>query len=664
MNATCKALLGLWICVVALAGAAAAAPGDGEPAIALWSLPEVGEIPAEAPTVGIVAYHALGIERVEFLLGGKVVAQADAEALHEATGEMEWVGDLSQAGLEPGRRFALAARVTPRGKGTVTDVPERTFMVADPSARRQWFVDAKAGSDDEGDGSSERPVATVAKALTLARGGDQVLLHAGEHRIDLPRAHDFGRFVTIRPAEGAEVRITGVGNPRCGWLKFEDLFFDWRGNNSHTVFGSYSEPHLWFKRCRFEGEPGRFDNYTRALKFWGKVNHVTVEGCAFRYLDKAVAAPADSILRGNQIEDMTSDAFNFGSRTLISGNTIRGLDAPQMYALSGATEPFDLSGSAAEFTVFHRELHPDVYQPYAVDFAKALASPEKATAADVAAALNEAFKAGKPEKQFGLVASAEQGRVKIVCRRTNYTQYLYVEGPANAALGFAPEGKDRLLKGSGQHADVFQYWGGLKQSIIIRNNLAYDNSAQQWLAADSPTRDLAFVNNLLDVYYAGAWGVMLGGKYENVLIEFNTIWDASQTVILRREMFAHGENRNFIVRNNLIGGRTGMGALEEGKQFYTGYNLYSYTSRTPRLGPNSIDASEVDFEAAAARLFEHVRIRTSESGRQDSYAEGGDFSLREGSPAVDAGTPASGIPYDIRWRPRDARPDIGAFERQ
>jgi len=40
----------------------------------------------------------------------------------------------------------------------------------------------------------------------------------------------------------------------------------------------------------------------------------------------------------------------------------------------------------------------------------------------------------------------------------------------------------------------------------------------------------------------------------------------------------------------------------------------------------------------------------------------GDYHLAAGSPAINAGTPIGAPPYDLDGAPRDAQPDIGAFE--
>lgn len=45
-----------------------------------------------------------------------------------------------------------------------------------------------------------------------------------------------------------------------------------------------------------------------------------------------------------------------------------------------------------------------------------------------------------------------------------------------------------------------------------------------------------------------------------------------------------------------------------------------------------------------------------------AWGADGDYHLREDSPAIDAGLPAAAPPDDLGGRPRDIRPDIGAWE--
>jgi hypothetical protein len=655
----------LWLVaiVILVAGSPAWAVGEDEPAIVLWSSPAHAELAAETPIVGVVAYHLNGVEKVEFLVDGKVVATAKDETKSPVTGEIEFVGKLEGLALKPGQDIKLTARVHPNtGKGKITDVPARLFHVADPASVKQLHVHLADGNDETGDGSAGKPVRTVAKALTLAGGGDQVLLHDGAHELMLKKDHKFDRFVTIRPAPDAKARIVKTGRSHCGMLKFENIWFDWSKNDSHMVFGGNTTPHYWFRNCRFIGEKGRFNNYTRALKFWGKATDVTVEGCTFQYLDIAVVASKDAIIRGNMMKDLTADGVICRHRNLITGNTITGLKAPNMYVTSGAKQPFDFS-EAGKLMVHHAETRNNEHA-YDVDLG-GLAHASKATAADVVVAMNKAFKAQKPDKQFGLVAEAVDGAVKITCRRTNHQQHLYFTGPANRVLQYAPDSKENELVGSGQHADVFHCFGGAIGDIIIRNNRAYDNSAQQWLAQNTVMRNVAFYNNLLDAYSETAWSVMFRGQYENFVIEHNTIWNATSSIILRKEVFQHGKNRSFVIRNNIFGTGTGLGGLKDAKQFYTDYNIYDYYgSAAKNRGPHSKVTNPEKKRPTESGLFANVKTRLNKSGRIDYYAEEGDFSPGPDSPAVDAGSNASGIDYDLNWNPRDEKPDIGAFEYQ
>lgn len=260
-------------------------PGDAE-VIALWSLPVHTELPAGEPVVGVLAYHPNGLEKVEFLFEGKVVATAYEETVGPVTGEVEFVGRLEGLNLKPGQDITLTARAYPR-RGVITNLPPRLFHIADPASVSKWYVDARRGDDRTGDGSHAKPFRTIAITIAVAEGGGQILLSEGDYELMLPRRRDFKRFVTVRPAPEATARIVRVANPRCGMLRFEGLLFDRRKNNSPVVFGAYSAPHYWFHNCTFVGQY-RFDNYTRTLKFWGKSTNITIEKCTFQNLCIAI----------------------------------------------------------------------------------------------------------------------------------------------------------------------------------------------------------------------------------------------------------------------------------------------------------------------------------------------------------------------------------------
>ena len=80
-------------------------------------------------------------------------------------------------------------------------------------------------------------------------------------------------------------------------------------------------------------------------------------------------------------------------------------------------------------------------------------------------------------------------------------------------------------------------------------------------------------------------------------------------------------------------------------------------------------------ETALTATFENCLIRSSQSmsnfvnciRNQDplfTHNSNQDYNLREGSPAINAGKTGTGVTIDITGAPRDATPDIGAFERQ
>ena len=105
--------------------------------------------------------------------------------------------------------------------------------------------------------------------------------------------------------------------------------------------------------------------------------------------------------------------------------------------------------------------------------------------------------------------------------------------------------------------------------------------------------------------------------------------------------------------------------MGDANQFHTDYNIYDYyRNDAGNRGPHSKATNPDNKRPTESGLFANVKTRRSGSGRIDYYAKDGDFNPGSDSPAVDAGTAASGIDYDLNWNPRDDKPDIGAFEYQ
>ncbi|MGD8237585.1 MAG: right-handed parallel beta-helix repeat-containing protein, partial [Armatimonadota bacterium] len=89
------------------------------------------------------------------------------------------------------------------------------WLTALPAGAADYLV-APDGSDETGDGSLQRPFATIAKGLSLAQPGDRVVLRGGEYRLPggegtvrFPRAGAPGRPITLTAHESEYVAVLG-----------------------------------------------------------------------------------------------------------------------------------------------------------------------------------------------------------------------------------------------------------------------------------------------------------------------------------------------------------------------------------------------------------------------------------------------------------------------
>lgn len=657
-----------------LVGSDPANPADvvAPQAIAVWASVD-GQTVAGTFSAGVVAYHQAGIGRVDFATDNGPVTSVATESLNPVTGEMEFVYGIDTTLLSDGQHLLHAiAYPSAAAVGTPRALPDRTLWVqngADPATT--WRVSANTGSDVTGTGSAANPFQTILVALLAAASGDTIELMDGDYHLGADSTLQFDRYVTIRPAQGAVTRIiSSDALSYASFLKFENLSFDWTVLDEpyrHMLFG-YDVDHIWVQGCSFLGPTGHADVDVNAVRFWGDSEHFAVEGSTCQNTNRFFVAGTKVIVRGNTVGPIYSDAFNFfGRDILISNNDVSDIGAPALIVTSQNAEPFDLS-AGAELTLFHVEYNvPPFVQLHFEDLAAAAADPSAASAQEIAdlIAADAAFDTSEQPSLHRSVAAVD-GTLVFTFGPSSYVQQVYVEGSANQALGFAAEGIENRVQGSGQHADVFQYWSDI-ENCVVRNNRATDNLAQGLLAGQSATStNFAFVNNLLVRY--GGWDVSFENAvtlgYHNVLFEYNTLWTDSSTLI---KLPVDVLTTDFVARNNLLGAGATASDLTGDARFTMDYNLYDggTLGTPPSLGENSIWTNQGLAVPTPTPLFSDavpVMIETV-SGEVLGYT--GDFSTAPSSPARNRASSASGIAYDTLFQPRsDGLPDIGAYEYQ
>jgi len=650
--------------------------------VALWAFPDAMPVKQTAH-LGVVAYHRDGISNVVFSVNGIPAVTVANETYNPGTGEMEFVLALDTTGYTEDTSVTIDAMVHTTNPSVPSNIlaPRKVWINNVPTTDI-IYVDQALGSDSTGTGSSNAPYATIWIAVYNSVGGAEIRVRDGEYHLLANTTRGFNRFVHIHPDKGASPKITSSGRFACSYLHLEGFEFDWTGvmrgppdnqiTNGTAIIEAWSSTvnHLWVENCEFYSVPDMYNNYLTAIRVLNASGDITVEDCRIYNVDLAIASPpSGAIYRGNEIGPITRDAFDFFSDVLITGNIVHDVMAPPLYMLTTNAEPFSFP-AFSDLAFHYRELNGGDFVTFVFpDISLGLADPAAATAQEVADAFMD-----NPGFAAKIVATAENGYVRVRPKRTNHKQELYVTGNANGVLGFPYDSYENRAWGSGQHCDIFQTWGSAQSDIVIRNNRAY-GGAFQGLLPQSNIDNLVLVNNLFDDEIDTSWMLYFEVHrffYQNVLLANNTFWGAWRT------MWSPVTScTNSAIINNIFGPRGGLGDLNHAG-LTMDYNLYDYFSPASGEGPaaHSLWTNPCKYTPTQTPLFSNVTTYWKEKawmfnltqfdpgtpGYWQYIAPLGDFSIVSNSPARDAGTASAGITYDINWYPRDATPDIGAFE--
>jgi hypothetical protein len=271
-------------------------PLSDERAIARWV-----DVPFQVRSglceIGVTAFHANGIDRVEFSLnGGPWIAvtspsqsaafgidcfraQVDMNSLEpNATGEVRAIVYPKTSGQPVVLQNALAALGLPDGASGIDG--RHSFFVSRPpeSPAKEVFVAISGNNSNVG--SATQPVATITKALDLLRiaggcdGGFVTILEPGVYGApaSTPVAVNNQRWTTIRSANGlapTSVQIVSTASngtltgknlirTRFKRLKWESVAFD-----MSAIKQLYAEPnqYLWIDRSKFSDANGAAYNH-------------------------------------------------------------------------------------------------------------------------------------------------------------------------------------------------------------------------------------------------------------------------------------------------------------------------------------------------------------------------------------------------------------------
>jgi hypothetical protein len=337
----------------------ASLPGYNAKAMARWNFVPHQTFDTEF-AIGVVAFHAYGINRVEFSLNGGPFAAVTQATFNPMSNTVEYWATIDPELLADGeyevRAVAYPNNGVPRvlagamvpGASGVNKGEYSMYFVADADfsmPRTQRFVSPN-GSDTQGNGTRANPFQTIMKAvhsIHTANGGKAdggiVNLLAGNHNYGTYSWSYISttqkRWLTIRPAPGvasanAPIVSATAGGIKLDHVKFERVTFRPNGSTNTIILTPIGQPKLWLDRCVFQGvgqqSPGDWQNGW--FKSW--VTGGSLTGSANGLFG--------DLIRDLYIDEVGSDAFS--GNPLVVNSSVRRIDA------SGTT------------------FHPDVYQIY------------------------------------------------------------------------------------------------------------------------------------------------------------------------------------------------------------------------------------------------------------------------------------------------------------
>ncbi|MBS0261588.1 MAG: hypothetical protein JSS02_06485 [Planctomycetes bacterium] len=234
--------------------------------------------------IGIVAFHSAGIEKVSFSANGGAWIDVPQPTRNSETKVVEYWVTVRAADFPDGL-LEVRAIATPRtGRSRVLqgDIPFVTtsntettngehslwlFANSKNSFVPATFYVAGTSGSESAAGTSEQPVKTLGKALTLAggaRGGRVVIVEAGQYRPDratLPIVQN-ERWIVVEPAPGldrSQVEIAGDGQndrlqPRVGRIHWRNLTFRPDTYSYINESSATRGANQWYDACLIKAE--------------------------------------------------------------------------------------------------------------------------------------------------------------------------------------------------------------------------------------------------------------------------------------------------------------------------------------------------------------------------------------------------------------------------
>jgi Carbohydrate binding module (family 6)/PA14 domain len=321
--------------------------GDAK-AIARWDV-----VPNETfdndMNIGVVAFHAAGIDRVDFSVNGGNWVSVRTMTNNPQVNVNEYWTSIRASDFADG---AVEVRAIVYPKAGIPMVLQGATMAATGEqslalyansnhslASQVLHVRPSTGSDSN-PGTADAPFATLKQALRAATDGSTIIVdEAG--RYDIDRSTEAGqlankRWVTIEPAAGLPVySVVIIGTvpgrdrlvPRINYLKFESVAFDW---STYTYISST----LWYDHCEFYDPNGVGAIYTGQT------------GTPFRSSNYVTSSTA---------HDM---AYGFASCALVRDCTV----SQVLDAFQNSLCVINSNVTSMDVTQWAQQHHPDIFQ--------------------------------------------------------------------------------------------------------------------------------------------------------------------------------------------------------------------------------------------------------------------------------------------------------------
>lgn len=294
-------------------------------AIARWDVVPYQTFRSEF-TVGVVAFHRRGIDRVEFSANGGPWVGVEEMRVNPRTEVAEYFVKLRAQDFPPG--LVTVRAVAYPEAGIPRELPPLELTAASSLQKNllRCYIGPTGEDSGKSDGSAESPYRTARYAASqlqkrspdgLADGG-VILCLPGDHALSTKKRHRVTtskRWLTIRPAPGVsreEVRITDCGkNLQTDLVRLQDVTIATgiaSGFHAKDIASGKHTAYMWFDHCVLRGK-GR-TTQTSSIGIVGETRFTEYYATDCIVRDNKLGLKGAALARRVHCEQLGSDAFS------------------------------------------------------------------------------------------------------------------------------------------------------------------------------------------------------------------------------------------------------------------------------------------------------------------------------------------------------------------